>query len=98
MGEKYYLFEETGLILSKDVVDKATKDVKELRRKVDNGEIDLTKYENMLDEFEEKPEGCGKDTDCYGHPNINGGWKCGKQYLKQEIILCPKCKEDLSII
>ena len=44
--------------------------------------------------LEIEPEGCGKDTDCYGHPNINGGWKCGNDYLKREIIFCPTCKEQ----
>ena len=40
-------------------------------------------------------EGCGKETDCYGYPKISGGWKCGEQYLEQEIILCPECKAQL---
>ncbi len=44
-------------------------------------------YEN----FWMSKTGCGKDVDCYGYPNKDGGWKCGDDYLKKEIILCKDC-------
>jgi len=33
---------------------KATKEIEELRRKVDNGELDLSEYEKIANGFEEK--------------------------------------------
>ncbi len=42
-----------------------------------------------------KSKGCGKEVDCYGHPNINvnGKWNCGDNYLDKEIILCLECRK-----
>ena len=50
---------------------------------------------NQIKEIE---KGCGKDTDCYGYLNKEGGWKCGERYLDQEIILCSDCKPKLKLL
>ena len=47
---EYYAW-SNGLILPKKEVDEATKRVRELRHKVDSGKIDLSKYEDMAEEF-----------------------------------------------
>jgi len=42
--------------------------------------------------LDKKSKGCGKEVDCYGYDSKTKGWKCGQQYLDEEIILCPLCK------
>ena len=37
--------------MGKDKLDKSTERVRELRRKIDSGKVDLSEYENIADDF-----------------------------------------------